>query len=53
MPQDDHAALGAGAHGWAEPRATAILVLADGTVLEGFGIGARAGAAGKWASTPP
>ena len=41
MPQDDHAALGADAHGWAEPRATAVLVLADGTVLEGFGIGAQ------------
>jgi len=27
--------------GWAEPRATALLVLADGTVLEGFGIGAE------------
>jgi carbamoyl-phosphate synthase small subunit len=26
--------------GWAEARATALLVLADGTVIEGFGIGA-------------
>jgi carbamoyl-phosphate synthase small subunit len=26
--------------GWAEPKATALLVLADGTVLEGFGLGA-------------
>ena len=34
MPQDTHAG------GWHEPRATALLVLADGTVLEGFGIGA-------------
>jgi len=25
---------------WAEPKATALLVLADGTVLEGFGLGA-------------
>ena len=25
---------------WAEPKATAVLVLADGTVLEGFGLGA-------------
>jgi carbamoyl-phosphate synthase small subunit len=41
MPQDDHAALGADAQGWTEPRATAVLVLADGTVLEGFGIGAQ------------
>src|ERR1700690_496284 len=26
--------------GWSEPKATALLVLADGTVLEGFGLGA-------------
>ena len=26
--------------GWAEPKATALLILADGTVLEGFGLGA-------------
>jgi carbamoyl-phosphate synthase small subunit len=26
--------------GWAEPKATAVLVLADGTVLEGIGLGA-------------
>jgi carbamoyl-phosphate synthase small subunit len=26
---------------WAEPKATALLVLADGTVIEGFGIGAE------------
>src|ERR687884_441057 len=35
MPQDNHAATG-----WDEPRATAVLVLQDGMVLEGFGIGA-------------
>ncbi len=29
------------ATGWAEPRPTAVLVLADGTVLEGHGIGAE------------
>ena len=26
---------------WQEPTPTAVLVLADGTVIEGFGIGAR------------
>jgi carbamoyl-phosphate synthase small subunit len=29
---------------WAEPKATAFLVLADGTVLEGFGLGAEGSA---------
>ena len=33
--------------GWVEPRATAVLVLADGTVLEGFGLGAIAQAPGE------
>jgi carbamoyl-phosphate synthase small subunit len=33
--------------GWDEPRATALLVLADGTVLEGFGIGAVGDAPGE------
>ena len=33
--------------GWSEPRATALLVLADGTVLEGFGLGAVAKAPGE------
>src|SRR6266571_5302981 len=32
---------------WAEPKATALLVLADGTVLEGFGIGATGQAVGE------
>src|SRR3954468_3256841 len=32
---------------WAEPRPTAVLVLADGTVLEGFGIGAIGESAGE------
>jgi carbamoyl-phosphate synthase small subunit len=42
MPQDSHAA-----GGWDEPRATAVLVLADGIVLEGFGIGAVGESAGE------
>ncbi len=37
----------AGANGWAEPKATALLVLADGTVLEGFGFGATGVAVGE------
>ncbi len=32
---------------WTEPKATAVLVLADGTVLEGFGLGAEGVAAGE------
>ena len=32
---------------WAEPNATALLVLADGTVLEGFGLGAEGQAVGE------
>lgn len=35
------------AGGWTEPRATAVLVLQDGTVLEGFGIGATGEATGE------
>ncbi|WP_238119448.1 MULTISPECIES: glutamine-hydrolyzing carbamoyl-phosphate synthase small subunit [unclassified Xanthobacter] len=35
------------ADGWSEPVPTAVLVLADGTVLEGFGIGAAATLAGE------
>ena len=35
------------AGGWQEPRATALLVLADGTVLEGFGLGATGEASGE------
>ena len=34
-------------NGWAEPRPTAVLVLADGTVLEGFGLGAAGQAVGE------
>jgi carbamoyl-phosphate synthase small subunit len=33
--------------GWVEPRPTALLVLADGTVLEGFGLGATGSAVGE------
>ena len=33
--------------GWAEPKATALLVLADGTVLEGYGLGATGHAVGE------
>lgn len=36
-----------GQDGWTEPRATALLVLADGTVLEGFGLGATTEALGE------
>ncbi|HKS86681.1 MAG TPA: carbamoyl-phosphate synthase domain-containing protein, partial [Pseudolabrys sp.] len=32
---------------WDEPKATALLVLADGIVLEGFGLGATGHAAGE------
>ncbi|MEP9356032.1 glutamine-hydrolyzing carbamoyl-phosphate synthase small subunit [Xanthobacter sp. KR7-65] len=35
------------AEGWSEPKPTAVLVLADGTVLEGFGIGAAGRLAGE------
>jgi carbamoylphosphate synthase small subunit len=34
-------------NGWDEPRASAVLVLQDGTVLEGFGIGAVGESAGE------
>jgi carbamoyl-phosphate synthase small subunit len=42
MLQDDQAR-----NGWSEPRATALLVLQDGTVVEGFGIGAVGEATGE------
>ncbi|MFG1299882.1 glutamine-hydrolyzing carbamoyl-phosphate synthase small subunit [Xanthobacter sp. V3C-3] len=44
--EQDHAPS-APAEGWSDPRPTAVLVLADGTVLEGFGIGAEATLAGE------
>jgi carbamoyl-phosphate synthase small subunit len=34
-------------NGWAEPKPTAVLVLSDGTVLEGFGLGATGSAVGE------
>jgi carbamoyl-phosphate synthase small subunit len=42
MPQDNPSA-----GGWTEPRASAVLVLQDGTVIEGFGIGAVGEATGE------
>ncbi len=43
-----HDAAGApAAQSWSEPTATALLVLADGTVLEGFGFGAAGHAVGE------
>src|ERR1700686_5219512 len=41
------ASAGASSGNWAEPKATALLVLADGTVLEGFGLGATGTAVGE------
>src|ERR1700737_1466172 len=35
------------AAGWTDPRPTAVLVLADGTILEGFGFGATGHAVGE------
>jgi carbamoyl-phosphate synthase small subunit len=43
----DKDTTGSHSGGWAEPRATAVLVLQDGTVLEGFGIGALGEATGE------
>ena len=43
MTQDKAAPAG----DWAEPKPTALIVLADGTVLEGFGIGAEGHAVGE------
>src|SRR5215213_1984102 len=42
MPQVNHPG-----DGWDEPRATAVLVLQDGMVLEGFGIGAAGASDGE------
>jgi carbamoyl-phosphate synthase small subunit len=41
------AVSGANAEGWIEPKATAVLVLADGTVIEGEGLGATGEASGE------
>jgi carbamoyl-phosphate synthase small subunit len=43
----DRAAQAATVDGWNEPKPTALLVLADGTVIEGFGLGAEGDAAGE------
>ena len=37
---------------WDDPKPTALLVLADGTVLEGFGFGAPAMPSARSASIP-
>ena len=37
----------ASTQGWTEPAKTALLVLADGTIIEGFGLGATGSAAGE------
>ena len=44
---DTQAAVRAAESGWSEPKATAILALADGTVLEGTGFGAVGHAVGE------
>ena len=44
---DTQAASHAAASGWTEPKTTALLVLADGTVLEGTGFGAVGHAVGE------
>jgi carbamoyl-phosphate synthase small subunit len=41
------AAASGGTSGWTEPVPTALLVLADGTVLEGFGLGGTGSAVGE------
>ena len=49
-PGRNGAGRSSGAHdasGWEEPRPTALLVLADGTTVEGFGIGAVGEASGE------
>ena len=40
-------AAGISGEAWAEPKPTALLVLADGTVIEGFGLGATGHAVGE------
>ena len=47
MTQTQSPATGTSSGIWAEPKLTALLVLADGTVLEGFGLGATGTAAGE------
>src|SRR5712675_700607 len=47
MTQTKAAPAGTSGGSWAEPKPTALLVLADGTVLEGFGLGATGHAVGE------
>src|ERR671921_125310 len=47
MTQTQANPAGTSRDSWAEPKATALLVLADGTVLEGFGLGATGHAAAE------
>jgi carbamoyl-phosphate synthase small subunit len=47
MTQTQSPATGTSSGIWAEPKPTALLVLADGTVLEGFGLGAFGSATGE------
>ena len=47
MTQTKAAPAGTSGASWAEPKPTALLVLADGTVLEGFGLGATGHAVGE------
>jgi carbamoyl-phosphate synthase small subunit len=47
MTQTKADETGASGGSWDEPKATALLVLADGTVLEGFGLGATGLAVGE------
>ena len=47
MPSDAAAPARSAPEPWSEPLATALLVLADGTVLEGFGIGRQGVAEGE------
>src|SRR3954462_10131471 len=47
MTQPAAKVTGTSGDSWDEPKATALLVLADGTVLEGFGVGASGQASGE------
>jgi carbamoyl-phosphate synthase small subunit len=47
MTQTQATSAGASGDSWADPKPTALLVLADGTVLEGFGLGATGHAVGE------
>ena len=47
MDDVQDAVAGQGPGGWEDPKATALLVLADGTILEGVGFGATGSAVGE------